>query len=125
MDVFQYNSLKDIDDCHNLDETDIACLDQIRDVLISFGKTDRFGVNLLHRHFDLEDDECLVEYTDKENRILTSRVEKKGSTPTVETMWRFDTDETGLCVRYCNRNCVKWGSYHSTNHQYAGHQSGI
>ena len=125
MDAFQYNSLKDIDDCHELNSEDLNCLDEIRSVLMRHKKTERFGVNLLHRHFDIADDECVVEYTDKKNRTLTAVVEKKSTSQSVETMWRFDTDDTGYCHRMCNRTCSKWGSWHDANHQNVGHIDNI
>lgn len=122
MKAFQYNDLKDIDETEALTDGDYECLDEIRKVLIKRGKADKFGINLLHRHFDVADDECVVEYTDKENRKLVSVVKKKGEVPAVETMWRFDTDEAGMCFRKCFRSCVKWGSYHSTNHPQGVHE---
>ncbi|GAW35227.1 hypothetical protein RA2_02287 [Roseovarius sp. A-2] len=120
MHAFQYNSLGDINDVEMLVPEDEAVLSEIRDILIKHGKLHKFGVNLLHRHFDLAADECLVEYTDVDQRILKSVVEKRGQTAAVETMWRFDTDSAGMCVSFCTRTCSTWGSHH-THHQKTGH----
>lgn len=126
MHAFQYNDLKNIDDIHEISDSDYQCLEAIKNVLLEHGKASKFGINLLHRHFDVADDECVVEYTDKENRRLVSVVEKKGETNAMETMWRFDTNEAGLCVRTCHRTCYTGGgTFHKTSHPAGVHQSGI
>lgn len=60
----QWNTLKHIADVRPIDEGDAACLEDIRLVLAKHKCLERFGVSLLHSHFDLEDDEILLETTD-------------------------------------------------------------
>ncbi len=60
----QWSTLLDIDDVKPIDESDSVCLEEIRDVLERHDRLDRFGVTLLHKHFDLGDDEILLETTD-------------------------------------------------------------
>lgn len=50
--------------------TDVACFRDIRDVLARHNALHRFGVFLIHKHFDIADDETLTEFTDEENRKL-------------------------------------------------------
>lgn len=71
------------------------------------GAAKRFGIVLLHQHFDLADDEELVEFCDSENRILTTMPVKRSDLPPgelVETTWRLDTqpaEALAKCVQAC------------------------
>src|SRR4051812_15073087 len=67
----QWADLKDIDEVEPIGESDSECLAEVREVLKKHGKRDRLGVALLHKHFDMAGDEVLVEYSDKEERVLT------------------------------------------------------
>jgi hypothetical protein len=60
----QWQSLSEIDDVRPIDDSDAPVLDHIRAVLAKHGCLDRFGVALLHRHFDVGDDELMLETTD-------------------------------------------------------------
>ncbi|MCH8549477.1 MAG: hypothetical protein LAT80_11420 [Balneolaceae bacterium] len=64
----QWNALKHIADVKPIDESDAECLEDIRQVLIKHDRLERFGVSLLHSHFELHDDEILLETTDLEKR---------------------------------------------------------
>ena len=107
MSPIQWATLPDIEDVPPITETDYAVLREIRDVLARHGALKRFGINLLHRHFDLEPDEILVEYTDVENRTLVSRVETnavfQNETHAIETNWAFDRDGASVV---CRGGCV-------------------
>jgi hypothetical protein len=100
-----WNDLPDIHDVENVDESDRACLTEIGKVLRQHGKARRFGVSLLHQHFDLKEGELLVEHCDPKRRTLTtapeaaSLVEDRKYLPTV---WRFDGGEAQACS-YCPR----------------------
>jgi len=68
----------------------------------------RFGVHLLHKHFDVADDEVLVEYTDVIARTQECRVEKRVSdrvepSARIETMWSFSGPGA---LRVCDQQCV-------------------
>jgi hypothetical protein len=57
---------------------------------------DKYGMTLIHRHFDIEDDECMVETIDADNRTLTVTPMKKTELqthPTTTTMWRLTEDD--------------------------------
>ena len=73
--VQQWNHLPDIQDTRPLDEDDRACLSDIRDVLSKHGRLDRFGVSLLHKHFEVADDETLVvSVYEKDRKLVTQPV---------------------------------------------------
>lgn len=83
-------ALPHLHDVRPLDASDAPCLAEIEAVLARHGKAGRFGVSLLHRHFDLAEDERLVEVIDAESRTLTSRPVKAGELPEgVPSMWQL------------------------------------
>jgi hypothetical protein len=44
-----------------IDDSDQACLEEVRAVLARYGKLNRFALHLAHRHFPLGPDEILIE----------------------------------------------------------------
>ncbi|MGQ8365472.1 hypothetical protein [Glaciecola sp. 1036] len=90
LEAVQWSSLKDIDDVEPLNEKDYSVLTELREVLLKHGYINRFGIKLLHRHFDISQDEIIMENTDVESRVSVLSVEKDSSKEnTIETMWRF------------------------------------
>ncbi len=69
--ALQLTKMKHIDNVEPINDGDFDCIDEVRAVLEKYGALGRFGLTLLHKHFDVEDDEVLVEYCDEENRRLT------------------------------------------------------
>ena len=112
-----FRRLPDIDDVAPLSDSDAACLSEIREVLDRHDALDRFGLTLLHEHFDLEHDEVLVEETDPETRTLTIRPQRESDIKAdtlIQTNWRLDTVE-GLVG--CSQVCA----YTSEGHKKTGH----
>ena len=72
-----WNTLKDINDVKPIGECDAECLEDIRKVLIKHNSLSRFGVALLHSHFEICDDELLLETTDISKREHWVRPVKK------------------------------------------------
>ena len=66
-------NLLDIAEVRPVDETDLPCLMEVRDVLVRHGALTRFGVMLAHEHFPLGEDETLLEVCDPVKRTLTIR----------------------------------------------------
>jgi hypothetical protein len=64
----QWRKLQHISDVRPIGDSDEACLEDIRQVLIKHGCLGRFGVSLLHNHFHLDDGEILLETTDVNTR---------------------------------------------------------
>jgi hypothetical protein len=56
----QWSALPDLHDAPPLDESDLECLEALRDVLAQHGKLRRFAIHLAHRHFVLGPDEILI-----------------------------------------------------------------
>lgn len=114
--------LIDIHDVEPLNETDYPCLEEIRDILKRHGMQSRFGVMLLHKHFELEDDEVLVESTDIESRIQTIIPVKKAEisdSTSIETSWMLsDGDKTLMtaCLTQCWKDVQ---GNHNTNHKWS------
>lgn len=60
-----FNDLPVIEDVQPISEQDLECLHEVREVLKKHSRLQRFGVALLHKHFDLQEGEVLVETTDE------------------------------------------------------------
>lgn len=103
-----WGALPDIDAVEPAGDGDAACLDEVSRVLRKHGKEGRFGVALLHKHFDLAEDEMLVEYSDPVNRVLTiTPVKKAEAGRTVETIWMFGEGQGRSLLgymQYCGTN---------------------
>jgi hypothetical protein len=72
---------------------DDECFAEIHAVLTRHNALKRFGVTLLHEHFEVADDEILVESCDPVARTLVSRPVKKLSLAgelLLETNWSLD-----------------------------------
>lgn len=74
-------TLPDIDQVMPFSAADEACLKELREVLVRHAATDRFGIDLLHSHFPMADDELLLEETDVENRTQTISVIGRADVP--------------------------------------------
>ena len=93
--AFAVNRLSDI---HLIDRrlpTDDPCIAEIKAVLKRHGLDKKYGLTLLHKHFDLAADEIMIEHTDLANRTLVSRPEKADAFPEanlMEVTWSLDSD---------------------------------
>ena len=104
-----WSGLGNIDDVEPMGEADRAVMDEVRQVLAKHGALERFGLTLLHSHFDLAADEILVETVDVERRMLTVRpVPQQKAVDAgdlVPTSWRLDRhDHEPMCGTYCHRS---------------------
>ena len=64
----QWEALPELHETPDLDDSDAACMADIRAVLERHGKLDRFALHLIHRHFDLAPGEVLIERPDPDAR---------------------------------------------------------
>lgn len=106
LETVQYSKLTHIDEIEPINERDFEVLNEIKSILVKHNYTDRFGVTLIHKHFDLAEDEVLMETTDEEARVSIINVQKSSGTEmnTIETTWKFALDiraET-ICVLKCH-----------------------
>jgi len=109
--VNPYTALKDIDAVDPFTDDDRETLDLIREVLRKRNAIDRFGVTLLHDHFEVNDDEVLVETCDPVTRTLTIKPYRNEQLKEadidedsyVQTNWRFDQNDPKnlLCLILC------------------------
>lgn len=93
----QWNHLPNIHATKPLSAAERTCLDDVRDVLARHGCLDRFGVTMLHKHFEMADDEILVEQADEAARRLVTKPVKvalvQAEMPTAyETQWHWRRD---------------------------------
>lgn len=102
-----YSNLQDINEVKPFDpQADAALMHDIYRVLQKHNAVDRFGVNLLHDHFEVEDGEWMVETHDEQSRTLTIkpyRNEKLQEPNSIlqETNWRFDEKGKVVVMQVC------------------------
>ncbi len=80
------------DELQGLDDTDRACMGEIREVLRKYGKIERFGLQFLHRHFDVGPEEILVERSDPDARSMVLQVLRRNEIKNeehVDTAWHL------------------------------------
>jgi hypothetical protein len=99
----QWAPIQELQNVEPLNDADSECLKELREVLTKHGKLDRFALHLVHKHFDLNDDEVLCEYTDSDNRVLTMIPKKKSDIlGHVETTWMLnDLGTLTSCIYAC------------------------
>lgn len=119
LETVQWSALPDIDDVKPLENEDYQVLEEIGAVLRLHGYEERFGICLLHKHFDLTANEKLVEETDVENRLLITKVSDNTNeeSDTIETMWRFPKGIEAITV--CEKVC-DYNNGHTMRHQIVG-----
>jgi hypothetical protein len=102
----QWADTPDISAVPPLSDGDRECFRELRDVLERHGRLGRFGINLIHKHFDVSDDEVLVETIDVASRTLTVRpMPKAGMPEAIETQWQLASgDALQVCHGYCLYN---------------------
>jgi hypothetical protein len=109
-------SLRHISEVEALSSEDEPLIADLIAVLQRHNALDRFGITLLHKHFEMEPDECLLETTDLSTRVQTIRPISKAEVAgidAIETAWRLDTHGPLMsCI------CIQEGSDHS--HQSRG-----
>lgn len=76
--------------------------DQIRELLTTHGTSQRFGLTLLHQHFDTGEDEALLERINRENRTLTLRPARvTDPCRSAEISWRLDDPSVESGAKRC------------------------
>ncbi|SRR5258707_15735024 len=110
----QWAAIPDISETNPLTLKKRDCLREVRDVLSRYGCLDRFGVSLIHKHFEIGDAEALLETIDVDNRTLTVRPVKKDELgPSVETQWHLrDGEAFVVCPVFYSP-----GGGHKANHR--------
>lgn len=95
-------------------------MDEVRNVLARHGALERFGLVLLHQHFQIAEDERLVEFVDADNRVLTIKpvpLSAARAVKAVPTQWRLDQPTPILgCEQWCYEDPAT-EKHLSTGHQ--------
>lgn len=103
----EWAATRDIDEVCPFSAEDEACFRELRDVLRKYDALDRFGVTLIHKHFDIAEDEAMVEVTDHQNRTLIIRpvkVSEIDERQVTVTNWQLsDGDQVAKRVCVCAR----------------------
>ena len=116
----QWAGLADLHEVPPVDDGDLDCLAEVRDVLARHGKLNRFAVHLAHRHFVLGPDEILIERPDPDGRTQHVTVGRLADEPDARpTTWLFIPEHEMLlsdavycvCVSDPNRTdaCIRHG----------------
>ena len=96
-----YTSLKDINDVDTkLSTFDRETMRQLHQVLRERNQVDRFGMTLLHDHFEVNDGETMIETHNPVTREITIKPYRnenlKEGQELQETNWRFDKETGGV-----------------------------
>jgi hypothetical protein len=87
----QWTNLPELRQTPAFDDSDLDCLEEIRDVLARHGKLARFAVHLAHRHFELAPGEILIERPDPDGRTQHVTVGRLDDQPEARpTTWLFE-----------------------------------
>ncbi|HZV92788.1 MAG TPA: hypothetical protein VFF72_06190 [Caldimonas sp.] len=98
--ALQWSRLRDLGDVAPLEEADLVCMAEIRAVLTRHHRLGRFALHLVHKHFDVADDEVLVEYSDATMREQHLRVERRSDVrDAIPTTWTLESEQPAVaCV---------------------------
>jgi hypothetical protein len=103
--AFAVNRLAGISQAERRLDSEAQLFGEIRELLKKHGVEKKYGLALLHKHFDLADDEVLMEYTDLESRTLITKPtprSKASAVNAVETVWSLESgDMTTACAAFC------------------------
>ncbi|HJT42430.1 MAG TPA: hypothetical protein VJ750_02915 [Rhizomicrobium sp.] len=114
--AFQWSRLPRIVEVErDLDVGDVECLKEVAAVLKRHGREWRFGVNLLHSHFEIGKDEVLIETSDPSDKSLWIRPVPKSEVEgedVIATAWCLGDGEPRMgCL------CKKAGNDHFHDHK--------
>jgi hypothetical protein len=99
----QWTQLQDLRDVDPLGPADLACMAELREVLVRHGRIERFALHLVHRHFEIGADEVVIEYSDPHLREQVLRVARRDGADVrtaIPTTWML-ADERPLVTCVC------------------------
>lgn len=120
-----WNGLPDLGQVDDrLTTNDAACLAAVKEVMAQFGCLARFGVTLLHKHFEVAEDEILAEFVDEQGRRLEVKPVKLADVAAdlpraYETQWHFKKGGDGEVAMLCIVRCfpgIPGSPGHASNH---------
>jgi hypothetical protein len=92
-----------MDNTLQLSKSEIDMMKEVCRVFSKYsGKTRQFGLQLVHSHFEMDNDEILYETHNKKSRTLTTRpIKKSASVNALATAWEINKEGeiavTSLC----------------------------
>jgi hypothetical protein len=110
------NSFRHISEVSPVSADDGPLMKELGAVLKKYNALDRFGITLLHKHFNLEASEVLVEETDILTRTQTVKPVAEADIagePAIETAWCLN--DIGQPIMSCK--CLNRGGEHSGEHK--------
>ena len=115
----QWRRVLRIEDLEPICDDDYEVLKEVREVLLRHGYQDRFGLCLLHKHFDLAPGEMALEETNERSRTSTIRVvPEETCRDAMETAWHFSNATEVRAGRNCDIKCNPFGlTGHSRKHE--------
>ena len=122
MQPMDWAPLQDIDDIEPIGDADTACIHELYEVLKRHDKQDRFGLVMLHKHFEMQDDEILLERTETAQRRLVlepAKISAPEAARSVQTSWRL-SEAGGEMMRVCQRQCFRniQGGHSDSGHRW-------
>ncbi|MFT8247169.1 hypothetical protein [Roseomonas sp. BN140053] len=97
----QWACLPELHETAPLDDSDHACMVELRAVLARHGKLGRFALHLAHRHFELAPGEVLIERPDPDGRTQHVTAGRLDHVPdAVPTTWLFEDGPDMLASGY-------------------------
>ena len=102
-----YATLQDISEVQPYDaQKDAKLFKALHEVLREYDAVDRFGLTLLHDHFEVGANEWMVETHDEQNRTLTIKPYRneelqEAKVDLQETNWRFDKAGEVVAMQLC------------------------
>lgn len=111
----EWSPLPDISETPPISDADTACLRELQAVLEKHDATGRFGLTLMHKHFDIAEDEMLVEFPDVESRTLVTKVMRQDSVPKNELTITSVSLANGKIIAGCR--CAITSNGHGAYHQ--------
>ncbi|MBK6545758.1 MAG: hypothetical protein IPG12_10875 [Saprospiraceae bacterium] len=104
-----HNELCDIQEVALITEDDSNCLAELKEIIVKHGKENKFGISLLHKHFDLLENEMLVETINIKDRVLTTKpvyADEQRKNSLVQTVWCFSKDQSfsKACESFCPKD---------------------
>lgn len=67
-----HNEFSDIQEVSVITKDDSNCLAELKEIIVKHGKENKFGISLLHKHFDFLENEMLLETINVKDRVLTT-----------------------------------------------------
>jgi hypothetical protein len=113
----KWSELPKVEDMQSFPEIDPRCICGIYNILKKYKLQDRLGIAMLHKHFELADDEFLLETTDVQKRTQLIRPARKedyagqNGKSASATIVKLVEGGSGVSMLGC-AYCVKYRTHH-------------